>query len=306
VPLASPRRYPRWVRRAAGSGGVRGHSGKVDDDRDPDLAQVRARADARAHQQLGRADRTGRQHDFTAALHIEDLRADAVLDTCAPLAAEDEPVHQRVGDEIEVRPLQRRYQVGVRCALPPAVDDRELRPAESFLHAAVEIVDDRMTDLSSRLQHGLRQWVRRRRPPQPQRTAAAPQGRVSALDVLTAFEEGQQVVEPPAIRSGRDPRVIARPVPSDERHRIDRRGPTHTATARQPHRRATGHTHRHVAPVHRGTRQRRPGLGIGGSRQRIPTPCLHQQHSRAGVLGQPGREHTTSRPGTNDHEVVRT
>ena len=86
--------------------------------------QICARADAREHQQLRRAERAGRQHDFAAGGERELLRR-AVRQTrqnsTTARALELEPLDERAGVDRQVGARSHRMQEGARTApAPPA------------------------------------------------------------------------------------------------------------------------------------------------------------------------------------------
>ena len=189
---------------------VGAHPGEIGEHVDPDLTQVGLRSDAGDHQQLRRADRPGGQDDLAPGLHGDRVAAGAVLDPGAAVAAEQEAVHQRVGDQVEVGAVEDREEVGVGGALPPAVENGGTRSSRPLFETAVDVLRDRMPEFAGRIHRGHGERMGRLGIRGIEGAVLAAHGGIAALDVLGALEVGQQVVVSPALRTGRDPRVMAR------------------------------------------------------------------------------------------------
>src|ERR1700724_2657565 len=121
-------------------------------------------------------------------------------DPTAP-AAERDAVDQSIGDDLQVRPLQCRTQIGARRALAPPPAAGLLNPADTVAGAGRQMVDVGVVfepDLGSRLdqlpaQQRLVGGSRRQ-----QRPALAVKFVGAALPILGLLEIGQHVVPRPA------------------------------------------------------------------------------------------------------------
>jgi hypothetical protein len=77
-------------------------------------------ADPGQLQDVRRADRTRREDHLARRLGpFDGPAAQRELDARRTLAVEQDAMHQRVSDRLEVRPLWRRPQIGVRGVLAP-------------------------------------------------------------------------------------------------------------------------------------------------------------------------------------------
>src|SRR6185437_508112 len=94
-------------------------------------------------QQMRRADRAGREDHL--ARRVDPLRGAATreLDPDRALAVEQHLMHQRLGDDLEVRPLFSRLQIGLRGAGAAAAAACLLAPADRITGAGREVVDVR-------------------------------------------------------------------------------------------------------------------------------------------------------------------
>src|SRR5580704_8043604 len=114
------------------------------DDRHADATEVLRIADAGKLQDVRRADRAGREDHLTSRvgpLHRATWAAARELDADRALPVEQNAMHERLRDQQEVRPLQRRPQIGACGAGPAAATARLLAPADTFACAGYDAVD---------------------------------------------------------------------------------------------------------------------------------------------------------------------
>src|ERR1041384_3560379 len=112
---------------------------------DPDLREMLGIADPGKLQQVRRADRASRHDDFALRQHALDSRSPGAaareIDTDRALAVEYDAVHQRVRDELQIGPLQRRAQIASRGAGTPPAAAGLLAPADAWPGAGRQVVD---------------------------------------------------------------------------------------------------------------------------------------------------------------------
>ena len=218
-------------------------------------------------------------------------------------------MNQRVGDELEVRPLQRRMQIGTRGAGAATAAAGLLAPADAVAGARRRVVDV-LAVLEAELLAGLdhrradRRAVHLRR---EQRAVLAAHGAALALPALGLAEERQAIVPRPAAIAELAPVVVVLGLAADVDQPVDRR-------------RAPDHP---PARIDDGTSVG-AGVGLGaifpGERwvvehleeagrdvdERVPVaPArLDQQYFDVGILGEPVRQHAAGRARTDD-DVIR-
>ena len=107
--------------------------------RDAVLLQLRARADARQHQQLRRLQRAGAEQHLAPRLQLLQLAADAHLHADRAPAFEQDARGVGLGHHLQVGAAQVRRQVGLGGAEALAVLVRHLVHAHAFLRGAVEV-----------------------------------------------------------------------------------------------------------------------------------------------------------------------
>src|SRR5579862_9202345 len=90
---------------------------------------------------MRRADRARRQDHLAPRVGSFHGAAARELDAGRALAVEHDAVHQRLGDELQVGPLQRRAQIGARGAGAAAAAAGLLAPADAVAGAGRDRVD---------------------------------------------------------------------------------------------------------------------------------------------------------------------
>src|SRR5215469_12314993 len=98
-------------------------------------------ADTRQLQNVRRADRTRRQDHFARRIGPLDDPVAREFDACRTLAVEQDAVDQGVGDELEVRSLQRRPEIGARSTGAAPAAAGLLAPADAVAVARRQVVD---------------------------------------------------------------------------------------------------------------------------------------------------------------------
>src|SRR5271169_82993 len=89
---------------------------------------------------MRRVDGAGGEDHFTLRIRALDSSAPFVLDCDGAAAVEDDAVHLRLDDDLEIGPLHRRPQIGARGARPPAAAPRLLAPADAVAGAGRQVV----------------------------------------------------------------------------------------------------------------------------------------------------------------------
>ena len=201
---------------------VRPDAGQVRNHLDTKVLQMIRRPDPREHQQLRGADGAGREHYLPRTFGDECLGAHVILHRSTPVAVHQHPMDQRVGDHIQAWPAQDRGEIGVRRALAPAVNDIQVAPTEALFHAAADVPRPRVTGLPGCLQASLCDGMPPDSGSRPERAPNTAQRGIATFGMFAALEGRQQVVEPPALRTRRDPGVVAGSMPAHEVHRVDR------------------------------------------------------------------------------------
>lgn len=147
------------------------------------------------------------------------------LHSGAAALGDHEPVHDGVGDHVEIGAVHRRHQIRVCGGLAPASVDGQIRRTETGFVAAADVFCCGIAAFDRCIERRGQQWVDRRGGTDAQRAVLASQCRVTATRGLTAHEVRQQVVEPPTL----GPVVVALAVTPREHHRVDRGGPAEPA-----------------------------------------------------------------------------
>ena len=281
-------------------------TGRIDDHRNAVLREQRVRADARELQQLRRLQRACREQHLGVAAGFLHHAALPVTHADGAGAVHDHAGGERIGLDAQVRATPRRVEVGFRGADPPALVRVQLEVAGAFLLRAVEVVGARHTDLLRAADEGLDQLVLRTDVRHLQRPFAAVQRNGTALVAFRLDEIRQHLVVTPTGVAERGPVVVIFPLAADVDQAVDRARTAERLAAR-PVDAATVHVRVGIgqeAPVvlvapHRlavADRQMNPERVVGRA-------GLEQQHARARVFAQAGREHAACGACANDDVV---
>ena len=217
---------------------------------------------------------------------------------------------QCASDDLQVRPLLGRPQIGARRTLPPPPAAGLLDPADIVAGTGRQMVDVFVvfeTDLLPGLDHRVAQQRLVGGVRSQQRPAFAVKFIGLALPALGLFEIGQHIVPRPAAIAELAPMVKILGLPADIDHAVDRTGAAEHPAARIGNRATIG------AGV--GFGGKAPGDGrvieqlhIAGrdvdQRVAVGTAGLDQHDPGAGVGAQPVGQHAAGRSGADD-DVIR-
>jgi hypothetical protein len=121
--------------------------------------QFRGHADTREHQELRGVVRACRDDNLSVGAYLSGFVMPLVFDPDRPAAVEQDPARQRVGNDLEVRALHGRVQVGDSRAAPHPVALGELVVADAVLLRAVKVVVRLVAGVLRRLEVGVHQRV---------------------------------------------------------------------------------------------------------------------------------------------------
>jgi hypothetical protein len=119
--------------------------------------QFRGHADAGQHQQLRGVVGACRDDHLPVGEYLSGFVVPLVFDPDRPAAVEQDPAGLRVGNDLEVRAIHGRVQVGDSRTAPHPVPLGELVVADAVLLRAVEVVVRLVTGLLCRLEVGVHQ-----------------------------------------------------------------------------------------------------------------------------------------------------
>lgn len=285
-------------------------AGQVVHDVDAVFAQVFRRADARDHQQVRRAQRSGRDDDLVPA---EDLRAavDDGLDAHRARLLGQHAPRDRVAHDGEIRPARRGQQVGEGGADSAALEDVQRNGSHTALGPRVVLVR-----VGPEAQ-GVTAVVERRRELRgPVQGLAHDRDRpVGAMGVpvevevtLHALVVLLNLVEGPLVVAELDPGVEVVLEAPDVVAPVDRAGASQPLAARIGDAEA-GPDLSHVGPVVRvpgcsggddGGGQQLLGHLLGG---RVDRAAFQQEHGEVGILTESRREGPAGGSRTHDDHV---
>ena len=262
--------------------------------------------DARELEDLRAGDTAGRQ-DGLPGLRLYRLAVLFVLDADAALAVEQDSQRVGVGDDVQVGPLHRRFDVAMRDAHAPALVDRGLRLHDAFLILAVVV----RVGLEAGGLGGFEQRIVERVLVGHGRDLERPVGasavRAVAVDeVLHAGEERGDVAPAPAATAHLRPGVEVERLAAHPDQAVDRTRSTQDLAARHRDHTVRGIWLRFglVEPVGGGVvDQQAEGkwhAGVGVARR----ARFQQEYLVGGYLGQPSRQCAARRTRANDDVVV--
>ena len=290
---------------------VQAHAGQVVHQGDAVALQLCAGAHAAGHQHLRRLQCARAQQHLAAAVGAQvQAAAAAVLQQvhtdCAP-AVEADAGDLGASDDLQVRPAQRRREVGLGGAAAFTVAVGGLVPAHAVLAGAVEVGIRRQAGLHAGVDEALRQRVRGAQVLHAQRAVGTMQRIGAAQVALGLAEPGQHLVERPAGVAVSGPGVVVLPLTADVDHRVDRARPAQhlatwlVATAAVQ----AGLRHGLEAPIgilgclgHQSQARRAMDQHAA-----VDSTRLEQRHAHLRVFAQPRCQHTTGRAAA-DHQIV--
>ena len=282
-----------------------------------DALQLVLHLDAMAAQQLGLADAGMLQHArrlHRAARH-DDLAVDARLallaqhrvgDADRALALEDDIAHQRIGLDLEVRPVAGGIEEGARRRLAFAVLHRHLVVAEAFLVAVVVILVLRIAGGRGGIDEGIAQLVGVAHVGDVQRAALAAAVVAAALEILRLLEVGQDLRIGPAAIAELAPGVVVERLAAHVEHAVDRARAAERAAARTGDA-PVGHAllglHLEVPVEGLVVEELGEARGNVDPHRLVGRPRLQQQNLDARILGQPVCENAARRAAAHDHII---
>ncbi len=167
-----------------------------------------------------------------------DPVATRIFNADRPRAVEQDAVDQRVGEELKVRPLQCRTQIGARRALPAPPAPGLLNPADIVPRARRQAVDV-LVIFEPDLGTGLDQLVAQERlvggPRRQERPAPAMKLVGLTLPTLGLFEKGQDIVPRPTTIAELGPMVEIFRLTANVNQPVDRAGAAEHPAARVEH-----------------------------------------------------------------------
>ncbi len=112
------------------------------------------------HQNLRRLNGAGRDHDLAASAHTLAFAADLDFDSRRAPVLDEDPRHERLREDFEVRARACGAQVGDRGRIAPAIADRALPRAVAFrvrtIEVVIALVAERAHRFEKRANHGVR------------------------------------------------------------------------------------------------------------------------------------------------------
>ena len=215
-------------------------------DLEAEAAQPVRLADARQFEELRRVDRPAAHHDLAGRAGLVRGLADAVSDTGAALAVEQQRRGERPGHDVEIGTLAGGIEVAARGAHAPTRGDGRLAHGDAVLLRAVvvRVVGD--ADFAGRLDHRGVKWIERLGIGDTQRPAPSAKALVAFLVAFHALEEGEHVLVGPALVAHLRPGVEVLRLAAHEGQPVDGAGAAQQLAAR----------HRDAAAVG-------AGLGLG-------------------------------------------
>ena len=197
-------------------------AGPVGDDVDAVLAQLRGRPDAGQQQELRRADRAGGENDFAAAARAARRAVLPPAHAGRALAVEDDAFGETAGFEPQIGAMQHRLEKGARRRDTAAALLVDVKGADAFVVAAVEVGNGFDAGLFGGGAEGVEQipaHPRRRNVP-----FAADGMRVAFAEemIFVPFEKRQHVVPAPAGKPELAPMVVVGGLAAHIDHGVDR------------------------------------------------------------------------------------
>src|ERR1700758_454079 len=183
---------------------------------------------------MRRINGAGGEDHLALGIRALDRPAPLVFDREGAAAVEDDAVHLRLDDHLEIGPLHRLPQISARGAGPPSAAARLLAPADAVAGAGWQVVHV-LAVFEPDLLAGLDYRRAERRPLHfrgKERTATAANLGLAALPVLGLFEEGQDLVPAPAAIAELRPVVEILGLAAHINETVDRARPAEYPAAR--------------------------------------------------------------------------
>ncbi len=256
---------------------------------------------------MRRIDRPAGQQHLRARAHLAQRAALGKFHPDRAPSLEQHAMRQCAGLHPQIRPRQRRAQIGHRRAGPPAPAHRDLQRSDAVLLRAVEIGVERNAAFDRTRNERIVQLVVRAQVGHRERTAGAVVVVGAAFLVLGAAEIGQHVVERPAGAAQLPPQVEILLLPADVDQPVDGAGSAQHPPARPGQAPIVeagdrfGLEHPGELGVEDVTEE--PGRDMDPQVAVLPAG-FQQQHSRLRVRAQSVGQHAAGRAGADDHVVV--
>jgi len=119
------------------------------------LRELRFRADTAEHEQLRRADRTGRQHDLAGGVGCAGCAVLQVLHADGSAVFDDELLGFAAGFDLESRAARHAAEVALGGTATSALVRREVEITHTLLGCAIDVVVARHTDVGGRIDEGV-------------------------------------------------------------------------------------------------------------------------------------------------------
>ncbi|MCY1510586.1 hypothetical protein D9M68_449680 [compost metagenome] len=287
---------------------VLAHAGQVFHHRQAQRLQLRAGADAREQQQLGRGERAGREDHFVARgghhLFAAAVAARAVDHAGGRAVLREHAQHVRARHHGELRVVAHGREVGGGGARAPAFEGGGLVEAHAGLGGAVEVVVVGQAALLRGAQEGQAQRMAKARVAHLQRPVRAVQLAGEARVALGLAEPRQHVAPAPAFAALRLPAVVVGGRAAHVDHGVDRTAAAQRAALRHEHLAAGGGGLRLalVGPGALGADHAHEGGGHVDEAVVVGRARLQQQHAAPGAH-QPVRQHAAGRAGAHHHHI---
>ena len=238
-----------------------------------------------------------------------DVRSLGICDAGRCPALDDDPVHERTGQHLEIGPAQRGFEIRARhTGTAAAARRRAINPAKALLALAVDIIRKAVAGLERRLHEGggercgaqIGRLDRER-----SRYAVIGVGAVGVL--FRAFEIRQNVGIAPSAKARHSPAIVVAGVPTNVHHAVDRGRTAQDATARmrEPAAIQEGFRIGDIVPVEAiGAQQAADRGRHGDAPASIPWPGFDEQHADRRVFREAGGQHAAGRACADDHVIM--
>ena len=290
---------------------------QVMDDGYAHAAEMVGVPDAREHEKVGRADGPPAEDNLVS---VDGERLAPALDHHAdgPAAVEDDLVDQAVRPDGQVQAVPRLGEVPDGSAPPDAVEGVEGERADSRGVGVVVVGAVGVSGVPGGVVEGLLVVVPLvgREPPGDDGAVVAVEIVMHVQVILDPSKVGEQVPVPPLVVARRGPSVVVLRHAAQEYHGIHRAGAADDPAPGRQHRFGLVGGLAHVVPAELAVRAEgpRPDVPVAAVAQPdlvgqlldlgVVRPGFQQQDRPARVLGEPGCDYRSGRPGPDDDGVV--